>query len=91
MTISVADLHTTVRTVHRQIIDTYHIHRYAECRPRIKMHWEGLYYVHDPCPAIVWEGGPWEWAVLWSLGDHGYGPGWMTEAETGFILTFHRL
>jgi hypothetical protein len=62
-------------------------------RPTIHLRWEGLWTPKPPTPALVWEGGPHDWAVTWSLSAKGHSreDGWFSEPENGFILCYYPL
>lgn len=59
--------------------------------PIIRMDWDGFWYPKDPAPTIIWEDGPYDWAVTWSLQPDGYdrAAGWFSEPENGCILSYY--
>ena len=79
--------------LHRQVMHLsrqYDFHPLGPHAPIIRMDWDGLWHPRKPSPTILWEDGPHDWAISWSLGPHGYDDhaNWYSEPENGFILSY---
>lgn len=77
----------------KKILDHYGEPPASSYGPIIRLDWDGLWYPRPPTPTILWEGGPHEWAIEWSLSPQGRDTwyGWYSEPENGFILSYFLL
>jgi len=61
--------------------------------PDVVEDFAGLWTDKPPAPTIIWEGGPHEWAVIYSLSRRGHSVthNWFSEPENNFILSYYHI